>query len=54
MSPNLTESVAEAEALRYFEELKYSVLVAQRNETGPDRESLGEVCLLYTSDAADE
>jgi type I restriction enzyme R subunit len=45
MSPNLTESVAEEEALRWFEELGYSAVVAQRNDPGPDRESLGEVLL---------
>ncbi|MBN1210798.1 MAG: type I restriction endonuclease subunit R [Myxococcaceae bacterium] len=45
MSPNLTESVAEEEALRWFAELGYSVVVAQKNDPGADRESLGEVLL---------
>ncbi|QAT84374.1 Type-1 restriction enzyme R protein [Corallococcus coralloides] len=54
MSPTLTESVTEEEALRYFEELEYSVLVAQKNEPGPDRESLGEVILANRFRAAVE
>ncbi|MCY1035678.1 type I restriction endonuclease subunit R [Corallococcus sp. BB11-1] len=45
MSPNLTESVAEEEALRYFEELQYSIVIGQKNEPGPDRHGLGEVLL---------
>lgn len=45
MSPHLTESVAEEEALRWFEELGYSVVVAQKNDPGADRESLGEILL---------
>ena len=34
MSPNLTESVAEEETLRWFEELGYSIVVAQKNDPG--------------------
>jgi len=52
MSPNLTESVAEEEALRWFEELGYSVVLAQKNDPGPDRESLGEVLLAARLRAA--
>ncbi len=54
MSPNLTESVAEGEALRWFEELGYSVVVAQKNDPGADRESLGEVLLVPQLRAAVE
>ncbi|ATB47525.1 type I restriction endonuclease subunit R [Corallococcus macrosporus] len=54
MSPNLTESIAEEEALRYFEELGYSVVVAQKNEPGADREGLGEVILASRLRAAVE
>lgn len=46
MSPNLYESIAEEEALRWFEELDYTPVVLQKNEPGPDRESLGQVILL--------
>ncbi|RKG74105.1 type I restriction endonuclease subunit R [Corallococcus exercitus] len=46
MSLTLTESVAEEEALRYFDELKYSVLLAQKNDAGPHRKSLGDTLLV--------
>ncbi|RYD60127.1 MAG: type I restriction endonuclease subunit R, partial [Verrucomicrobiaceae bacterium] len=46
MSATLTESVAEEEALRYFEELQYSIQIAQKNDAGPERESLGEIVLV--------
>jgi type I restriction enzyme R subunit len=52
MSPNLTESVAEEEALRWFEELGYSAVLAQKNDPGTDRESLGEVLLAARLRAA--
>ena len=46
MSPHLTESVAEEEALRWFAGLDWTIEQGTAGEPGPHRETLGQVVLL--------